>query len=111
MFSLADIRGSDINGRIVIQESLFTELSAGSLGQARKQFTFAVSLPILLFGLVIMTTLPVRSGRLSSFHLGFLSFSGLTRGRPEESRLDEDSGAKGNMGEERVGNGGRADSH
>lgn len=85
-FGLGDIRGSDVNGRIVVQEGLFSRARYQwdrQWVQDRKHSTFAVSLPALLFGLVTMTTLPVRSGRLSSFHLGFLSLSESTGWKPE----------------------------
>ena len=63
--------------------------------------TLTVSLPTLLFGLVIMTTLPVRSGRLSSFHLGLLSFPDPPRRRSAGSWAEEDSGAEDDMEKER----------
>ena len=71
-----------------------------------------MSLPTLLFGLVTMTTLPVRSGRSSSFHLGLLSISEPTRWGPEPEgfRFKEVPDAKNDMEEERGGDGGGTDS-
>ena len=51
-----------------------------------------------------MTTLPVRSGRLSSFHLGFLIFSDPASWKSEERWLEEGSGAGDDM-EKRRGEG------
>lgn len=101
VLGLRDIRGSNVNGRILAQESLCTHIISEVIGARQRASTFAVSLPTLLFGLVIMTTLPVRSGRSSSFHLGFLSFSEPPRRNPEASRFEEDSGAGDDMGNER----------
>ena len=102
LFGLWDIRGSDVHGRIVVQESLSGwVIREAGVGTRRVVGTFAVSLPALLFGLVIMTTLPVRSGRLSSFHLGFLSFSEPPRGKLTGSWLEEGSGAGDDMAKER----------
>jgi hypothetical protein len=97
VLGLRDIRGSNVNGRILAQKSLYTHVISEVIGTRRRASTFAVSLPTLLFGLVIMTTLPVRSGRSSSFHLGFLSFSEPPRWNPEASLFEEDSGAGDDM--------------
>lgn len=50
-----------------------------------------------------MTTLPVRSGRSSSFHLGFLRFSDPESWRSEVDWLEEGSGA----GDDMEGEGGK----
>jgi len=108
LFGLGDIRGSNVDGRVMVQESLLASIVSGLGGTRKRVGTFAVSLPTLLFGLVIMTTLPVRSGRSSSFHLGLLSFSEPARPKAEGSWLEEVSGAEDDM--ERRGNREKTDS-
>ena len=85
VLGLLNIRRGNVNGCTVAEERLLSSVVREVVGTRRKVGTFAVSLPTLLFGLVIMTTLSVRSGRLSSLHLGFLSFSEPPRPKPAGS--------------------------
>lgn len=84
-------------------------LVSGTIGTGKKGIhTLAVSLPTLLLGFVTIITFPVRSGRLSSFHLGFLSFSEPASWKSEGPWLEDGSGAGDDMEEKRGGRRGRA---